>query len=292
MQRLSLWLGAATGALALTLAACGGSGDSTATSGASSGTGTMASTGTATGASADAVSTGTISAFGSVFVNGHEFDTRHARVIDDDTGTSTTSTAGLEVGMAVDVKAAPNSSSKTPIADEVHVRPLVRGVVDASTAGDGTLTVLGQSVQLTAATNFSDHRACVTSATSQCTAIAGQSDLSATSGTTAGTFVTVYGYLYAAGTSTSEASIVATLVSVGDVPTGTSGVNYKVEGVVSALGTNKVTIGGLVVDLAGAICHLADMTHATVSTACASAFSVGQIVSAYGTARPPCRRRR
>ena len=266
----------AAAAVAIALAACGGGGNN------SSGTSTP-TTGTS---SSTAMSSGTISAFGSVFVNGHEFDTRNARIVDDDTGEASTDMRLLEVGMSVDVKNALSSTAQKPVADEIHIHPLVRGIVDASDTGAGSLLVLGQSVQLTAATNFSDHRACLTATTSPCTAVAGQSDLIAATGSgssaVAGSYVTVYGYLYSTSATSGTADIVATLVSVNDAPSSTTtGVNYKVEGLVNAVGTNNVTIGGLLVDLSNASCY-ASASKAT----CASAFSVGQVVSAFGSAAP------
>lgn len=271
-------------AVLMTLSACGGGDASSSGSGATAtpinGTTTMTTDG------ASAVSTGTISAFGSVFVNGHEFDTRSARIVDDDSGAVTTDMGALEVGMSVDVKKARASTDTQPLADEIHVRPLARGIVDASDTGAGTLLVLGQSVQITAATNFSDRRACLSATTSPCTAIAGQSDLVAATGAgsaaVAGSYVTVYGYLYSTSATSGSADIVATLVSVGDAPGATgTGVNYKAEGLVSAVGTNSVTIGGLLVDLSGATCY-----SGNAKATCASAFSVGQIVSAYSSAAP------
>src|SRR5690242_10601582 len=109
-------------ALALGLSACGGGGG-----------GDTGSTTTSTGstpapvtAAADSFSSGTISAFGSVFVNGHEFNTNRAQVIDDDDGTTTAGVAGLEVGMVVDVKE--DAANKNEAA-ELHVHPLARGFV-------------------------------------------------------------------------------------------------------------------------------------------------------------------
>src|SRR4051812_45629323 len=85
-------------ALALTVAAglsaCGGGGG---------GSDTAATPGT-TPTATSSTSSGVITAFGSVFVNGHRFHTGNARVIDDDTGAVSTSATGLEVGMVVDVK--------------------------------------------------------------------------------------------------------------------------------------------------------------------------------------------
>ena len=149
--RRSLTLVSIASALAAGLAACGGGGASTA-----------ASTTTATpvaAAAAGTTSSGVITAFGSVFVGGHEFGTLGTSFIDDDTGKATPP-AGLEVGMVVDVKPAAGSSAAAPQAGELHIHPLARGYVDALDAPAGTLTVMGQLVQLTSSTNFSDHRAC------------------------------------------------------------------------------------------------------------------------------------
>jgi hypothetical protein len=254
----------------LTLAACGGGGG---TGGTNSNMATP-----------NAVSSGTVTAFGSVFVNGHEFATATASVIDDDTG-ATVAPSALEVGMSVDVKPASNSTTAAPVAAEVHLHPLARGVVDGSDTTAGTLVVMGQSLQITSATNFSDHRACLTQAT-PCAPITGQSGLSVTSGSgnsaVAGSYVGVYGYLYAS--PAGATNIVATLISVGDQPVSPAAAAYKAEGVVTAVGSNTVTIGGLAVDLSSALCYLDGITGPT--TPCASAFSMGQTVAAVGSATP------
>ena len=257
----------------LSLHACGGGGSSS-----SDGTATTQS------AALPSASSGTISAFGSVFVDGREFGTGSAHVIDDDTLASTSSTTDLEVGMAVDVRPLSGSTASSPQAAEIHVHPLARGIVDASDASANTLTVMGQTVQVTASTTYTDHRACLTAASSPCTAIIGQSGLTATTGSggaaVAGSFVTVDGYLYDSG-SAGDVNIVATLVSVRDLPGGTHGANYKAEGVVTALTGTTATIGGLSVDLSTATCFAAD-----AQASCASAFSVGQVVSAFSAAEP------
>lgn len=270
MKPVTYLLPSACALAVLSLAACGGGGSAA----TPSGTATISS-----------VSSGSISAFGSVFVNGHEFATGTANVIDDDTLASTHSTAGLEVGMAVDVKPTAASTSSSPEAAEIHVHPLARGVVDASNITANTLTVMGQTVQLTASTTFSDHRACLVATTSPCAPITGQTGLASTSGSggsaVAGNYVTVDGYLYTGGTAPGSANIVATLVSVRDLPTTSIGANYKAEGVVTALAGSTATIGGLAVDLSGATCFAAETV-----TPCASAFSVGQVVSAFAAAEP------
>lgn len=267
MQSFLRPLPALAALLALALSACGGGGSST--------------DGTATGQGAS-YSSGTVTAFGSVFVNGHEFATHSAQLIDDDEGTTTASMAGLEVGMSVDVKAAANSSDANPVAAEIHLHPLVRGYVDGSDAAAGTLTVMGQTVQLSASTNFSDHRACLKAAT-PCAAITGQSGLSVTTGSgasaVAGSYVTVHGYLFSSGTG--SANVVATLVSVRDPLPASDPVAFKAEGVVTATASSAITIGGLSVDLTAAKCFAKGG-----KVDCASAFSAGQVVSAIGATAP------
>jgi len=252
------------------LAACGGGGggdDAPATPTASSVT-----------------SSGVITAFGSVFVNGHRFHTGNARVIDDDTGAVTSGATGLEVGMVVDVKHRGRGNDDEAEADELHVHPLVRGFVDASDATAATLTVMGQKVQLTSGTSFSDRRACVSATTSPCTAITTADGLVATttvSGTptgtvTPGSYVTVHGFLFD-GAST---DVIATLVSVGDAPTGGSRAAFKAEGV-ATVDTTGVSINGLKLDLSRATCRVGGST-----VPCNTAFATGQVVSA-GSATAP-----
>jgi hypothetical protein len=251
------------------LGACGGGGsDTTAAPGTNS---------------TSITSSGVITAFGSVFVNGHRFHTEHARVIDDDTGAVTSGATGLEVGMVVDVRHRGRGTDDEADADELHVHPLVRGFIDAADATAATLTVMGQKVQLTSGTSFSDRRACVSAATSPCTPITTADGLVATSvsGTptatvTPGSYVTVHGFLFD-GAST---DVVATLVSVGDAPTGGSPANFKAEGVVT-VGTAGVSINGLKLDLTRATCRAGGAT-----VPCGTAFATGQVVSA-GSATAP-----
>lgn len=266
-----LGIAAAVGTLLATalIAGCGGGG----------GAG-----GTTSQASSAAVSSGAITAFGSVFVNGHEFGTSRASVIDDDTG-ETSSASKLEVGMVVSVKPMSDSTDRSPEAAEIHVSPLARGFVDASTTSPSTtLTVMGQTVQLTSATVFSDRRACVTAAT-PCTAITGQSGLTATAGATPGSFVAVHGYLFSPGASGS-AQIVATLVSVQDyTATGTKPSRFKLEGQVTAVSAAasapSVTVGAETVDLSKAVCRSGGS-----SVDCATAFKQGDVVAAHGATAP------
>jgi hypothetical protein len=246
-------------AIALSLAACGGGGGSTAA--------------TTPGATAS-VSTGAITAFGSVFVNGHEFNTSGANIVDDDTGAMLRS-SDLEVGMVVTVNSAAGSTTSMPVAADIHVSPLARGFVDASDVAASTITVMGQTVQLTSGTVFTDHRACLTATTGACTAIAGQADLVPTAGSMPGNFVTVHGYLLSSGGS---AQIVATLVSAQDYVANTS--LFKVEGVATA-SAGTLTIGAETLDLSTAVCHAGGAV-----VACSSAFKTGDTVAAIGTVPP------
>jgi hypothetical protein len=264
----------------LTLAACGGGGGSA---------GNPVPTGPTSGPTGvtTSSSSGAITAFGSVFVNGHEYATGGAQVVDDDTGASER-VADLEVGQVVDIDPASNSTASAPVASLLHVHPLVRGDVDAWDGVANTLTVMGQVVSLDSATLFADHRACVSAATNACTPITDASGLTLTSsgsgGTTAGSYVSIDGYLFGGGSG--AANVVATLVSVHDVPTGTGGAFYKVEGVVAAIastaGSTSLTIGNLQIDLSGASCHSAIGKN----TACAGAFAAGDVVSVFATTAP------
>jgi hypothetical protein len=217
-----------------------------------------------------------------VFVNGHEFATGGALVVDDDTGATTASTAALEVGMVVDVRPVPSSTDASPVADEIHLHPLARGVVDAADPAASTLTVMGQTIQVSAATLFSDRRACVTAPTAPCAAVAGLAGLDVTSGSgaaaAAGSFVTVHGYAFNGSGGTSA---VATLVAVSDAAAANTSTRYKAEGTVVAVGASAVTVGALQVDLSHATCRAGGAV-----AACSTAFSVGQIVSVFGTTAP------
>ena len=246
----------------LSLASCGSGGGGSAASTAPSPTA--------------AVSTGAITAFGSVFVNGHEFNSTNASVVDDDTGAKTAGTGNLEVGMVVSVDSATGSTSATPVAADIHVDPLARGFIDA--IGSDTVTVMGQTVQISTATAFSDHRTCVTATPTPCTAISGQSGLVATTGTTPGTFVTVHGYLFSTGTP-AQTQIVATLISASDFTQGSS--QFKLEGQVTGLTGSILTIGSESVDLSNAVCKANDAV-----VACASAFTAGNTVAARGLTAP------
>ena len=263
-------------ALALALAGCGGGGGNS-----SSGTNSGPS-----GATTSPASSGAFTAFGSVFVNGHEFATGTARVMDDDTGDTSGKVAALEVGQVVDVQPTSASTGASPVAQWLHVHPLARGYVDATDTTANTISVMGQVVSLDSGTQFSDHRACL-GAASPCTAVTDASGLTATAAaggtTTPGSYVSVDGYLFSS--AAGSAQIVATLVSVHDTPASSFGAAFKVEGVVgttsSTASSAGLTIGGLAVDLSTATCRVDG--H---STACAGAFASGEVVSVFSATAP------
>lgn len=269
--------------LVLALAACGGGGG-----GGDSGDAGSSGAGSGPSSASTSHSSGAITAFGSVFVNGHEYATAGVQVVDDDTGATDTKVSALEVGQVVDVDPASNSTSASPVARLLHVHPLVRGNVDAWDGTANTITVMGQVISLDGATLFADHRACVKATTGACTPVADASGLALTTtgsgGSTAGSYVSIDGYLFSS--ASGSANVVATLVSVHDTPGASGGAVYKVEGVVTSVATTAssvgIVIGTLQISLANASCH----PSLGKSTACAGAFASGDIVSVFATTAP------
>jgi len=231
--------------LSLSLVACGGGGS--------------ASSPAAVKAHSAALTSGTVRAFGSVFVDGHEFDSSGATVVDDDTGATVPGTAAgsaLAVGMNVDVKPSASSTDAAPSAQEIRVIPLARGPVDASDSTAGQLSVMGQIVQLTATSAFKDARSCAQGTSPTCTPITDQSGLTANcshSGTAAyactsgsGTSVQVFGYVNASA-NTLTASLVRVIDNTASIfkatgsltiaSTGAAPASYTINGLSFASGT-------------------------------------------------------
>lgn len=128
------------GCLALLLAACGAGSGQTA-GGGTGGTG---------------ISAGSITGFGSIFVNGVEFSTNGATITRDDVPIGE---SGLRKGMVVEVRGS-ISSSTSGSASTVTVEEAVRGPVEpapSGTASAGTLIVLGQTVRVDDTTLFDDN---------------------------------------------------------------------------------------------------------------------------------------
>lgn len=100
-------------------------------------------------------SDGPISGFGSIIVNGVHFDETQASITDDE-GHSLAS-ADLKLGMTVRVDAgAIDQTTGTAVATAVQVGSDLIGPVSANDLAASTLTVLGQTVRITASTAFDD----------------------------------------------------------------------------------------------------------------------------------------
>jgi len=99
------------------------------------------------------VSVGAITGFGSVHLNGRQFETTSAAITID--GQSATQ-ADLRVGEVIEVRGHHDDASNHDIADAIEMRGNVEGPVSAIDPVAGTLGVLGQTVLVTADTSFDD----------------------------------------------------------------------------------------------------------------------------------------
>lgn len=204
-----LELAAAAAAAMLCLTACGGGESAPATGSASP------------AASSSIVSSGTITGFGSVFVNGVRYDTSAATfTINGKPGTQ----SELRVGHVITLRGHRNGTSS--VADAIVFDDLVKGPVTSVNAAGSQLVVLGQTVAIDGDTSFDDN-------------IAG----AALTGLATGDLVEVSGLRRADG------SIQATRIE--KKPAGTS---FEVTGRASAVDTTnrKLNVHGLVVNYATA----------------------------------------
>ncbi|MBK9250394.1 MAG: hypothetical protein IPM70_00315 [Proteobacteria bacterium] len=144
MLRTRFRLGLAAMA-AIILAACGG-GDSSATGGAGAGTG---------GATAEraVVTSGVITGFGSVYVNGIHFETNGAEISKD--GERVTQ-QGLRVGQVVHVRGRIDDRSGRATADSVRQDDDLEGPITSIDAANQTFVVLAHTVRVTTETSFDD----------------------------------------------------------------------------------------------------------------------------------------
>lgn len=208
-------------AIALALSACGGGGG-----GSSTGTATTSST-----------TVGTVTGFGSVFVNGVEFETDTSTVSMDDANGDD---SNLRVGMVVTVQGSIDNGGTTGVATSVEYDDELEGVVVSNNIAPGgttgTLDIMGQTVTVTATTVFDSDVAGVTSV-----------DLIA-----AGNVVEVSGFADGAG------NVEATRIEVKATDLSTYLASHdaiETKGVVSGLDTGAFTfqLGGLTVDYSGAV---------------------------------------
>ncbi len=122
-------------AIAAVAVACGGGG-----SGMSSASGPM-----------PLVATGTITGFGSVYLNGMHLQTTSATIRKNG---QTVAQSALAVGQVARIKGSKQANG-TEVANEVDVDEMVVGSISQIDATNNTLTVLGQTVKVNAGTSFS-----------------------------------------------------------------------------------------------------------------------------------------
>ena len=119
------------------LSGCGGGG------GSSSGTDSVTTSGVITG-------------FGSVYVNGVEYETDGSSFSLDDGDDGIESEDELEVGMVVTLTGTQNADGVTGTATHIEYDDELEGIVSATTVsnGTGTLVTMGQTVNVDADTEF------------------------------------------------------------------------------------------------------------------------------------------
>lgn len=144
-----------TALLGAVLVACGSGGDSGSAStvggGPAAGSGSSSSAASAASAPAGLSSTGTISAFGSVFINGNHFSVSGAQItIDDDPVTE----QDLRVGHTATVTGTAAVGAGLATATLVAVRSQVVGAVASVNAAGSSFVVLGQTVKVNSDTSF------------------------------------------------------------------------------------------------------------------------------------------
>ena len=179
---------------------------------------------------------GVITGFGSVFVNGVEYETTGTSVeVEGGAGSET----DLDVGMVVNLEGAVNADGRTGTATRISFADELEGMVlstgiDPAT-GTGTLDVMGQTVSVTAETVFE----------SRIAGIATPADIAANN------IVEVSGYADAAG------KIAATRIEVKKA-SWQVGDEVELKGVVSNLdaAAQTFTLGGLTVDYSTATVDL------------------------------------
>jgi hypothetical protein len=145
---ISLGIGAVSLAVAVALAGCGSGGGGTPT------------------ASNNSI-TGVITGFGSVYVNGVEYDTSRASYSVD--GVAGSSDYDLDVGMRVSLQGTVNADGVTGTASSIHyadeLEGVLMGVPNVQADGTGTLEIMGQTVTLSQITVFHSNVAGISAVT-------------------------------------------------------------------------------------------------------------------------------
>ncbi len=213
---ISLGMGAVSLAVAVALAGCGSSG------------------GGGVSTASNSSITGVITGFGSVYVNGVEFDTTSASYSVD--GVTGSSDYDLDVGMRVNLEGTVNPDGITGKATSVSYTDELEGVVlevgVANADGTRTMNIMGQTVNLSMLTVFKSDVAGITS----------ENDI------LAGNVVEVSGH------SDGMGNISASRIEVKASDLATYGSEIELKGVIDAINTDTKTflIGTLLVDYSGA----------------------------------------
>ncbi len=139
LRGVGLGLLTALTGVALAVVACGGGGG-----GGGSSTAGVGSGGTG------AFSVGTVTGFGSVFVNGLRYDDASASVSDDD---GARSRSDLKLGMVVKVQGSTSATGDSS-ANSISFDSALLGPVSATNSAGKTLTIIGQKVVVAAGTVF------------------------------------------------------------------------------------------------------------------------------------------
>lgn len=140
IRKLVTWI---AGAAALALAACGGGGSSGGIGGTGGGGGGIGGTG---------VAYGTITAFGSVWVNGVEYSTGSTTFKTDDHPNGGATQGDLRIGMVVRVDGSVSGKRADTITVDDAVKGFVEQVIDAN-----RMVVMGQTVQIDNLTKFDNN---------------------------------------------------------------------------------------------------------------------------------------
>jgi len=181
--------------------------------------------------SGSTITTGVITGFGSVFVDGVEFETDESSFSLDDGDDGLENEDGLAVGMVVTVTGTVNADGKTGSAEHIEFDDELEGIVNASSVGadgTGTMTIMGQTVIVKTTTIFESE-------------VAGIDSIDRV---TAGNVVEVSGF------SSGDGSVYATRIEV-KLATH-AGEEIEVKGIISNLAANTFDIGGLTVDYSSA----------------------------------------
>lgn len=128
--------------LLMALAGCGGAGGSSATAGGGTG---------GTG-----VSSGTITGFGSIIVNGVHFDEAPANVTINDAPSDSGDHKGLKIGMTVKVKATYDDDGIAGTASDIEAEHEVEGTIESVDPANQSFVVLGQLVYTDIQTRYED----------------------------------------------------------------------------------------------------------------------------------------